>query len=252
MIWEAVFLAGGKVEKDFASFGDLPSKAYLPLNGKWMGELVLEILRKIPRLRRILAVAPPYASPFSGTTQVPSGSTLLDSLSSGFTRLLPETEMALVVPCDLPCLSRGGVEDFLNQCEAAKAGFLYSYVSRADSERFFPGVSHTYVTLREGQVCGGGLIAIVPKYFPSLKQFAGRATAGRKNIFALAGILGFSFLLKLALGKLSIEDAEKRATELFGFPAKGIQSRFPEIAFNVDDTRTFRQALRFCKENVNH
>jgi GTP:adenosylcobinamide-phosphate guanylyltransferase len=247
MIWEAVLLAGGKLEEAFAPFGPAPGKAYLLLNGKRMADYVLDVLINVPRIRRIVAVIPKGANAFPNTHAVAGGETLMESLSAGFQVLKSETTLALVATADIPFLTKEALENFMNACEKEEAGFYYSFVSQIDSEKKFPGIPHTYVKLKEGRFCGGGLLAIAPKNFSSLKKFAEEATQKRKNIFALAKIFGVSFLLKLLLGRLSIQEVEKRASQLLGFPAKGILSPYPEVAFNIDDPKTLKLGLNFLK-----
>lgn len=253
MNWEAILLAGGKLEDEFKPLGSFSGKAYLPIEGKPMAQYVLNSLLSVPSIKRVVCVLPEGGSEFPGTISTAGGKTLVESLGKGISALLSETNLVLVAACDLPFLTKKGIENFMTQCEQSDAGLFYSFVSRQDSESRFPGARHTYVKLLEGEFCGGGLIGIQPATFPALKKIAERITENRKNVFALTRIFGFSFLLKLALGKflgkLSISILEKRASELLGFPAKGILSHDPEIAFNVDDLETLNQASNFFKKN---
>lgn len=249
MRWEAILLAGGTLEKDFAEYGEFPSKAYLPIHGKRMADYVLDVLESVSEITRIISVVPKHAPAFLGTVGVVGGKSILESMTAGIEAILPETEMALFVTCDLPCLTAAGVKDFINQSEHANAGLCYSYASKSDSELQFPGIHHTYVRMREGTICGGGLIGVAPKNFPSLARFADRATKCRKNVFAIVGILGIPMIAKLLFRRLSIRDGERRASELLGFPAKGIFSRYPEIAFNVDDARSLSLAQKFLRKD---
>jgi len=243
MQWEAILLAGGKLEDDFELFGDLPSKAYLPIHGKRMADYVLDALKGVPAITRIISVVPHNAPEFLGTTAVVGGNSIVESMAAGFQAVNPRTEMALVVTCDLPLLNPDSITDFLNQCETAQAGLCFGYVSKTDSEAKFPGLKHTWVKTNEGELCGSGLIGIAPSCFPALRRFAAEATQNRKNVFKIAKLFGIPFILKLITKKLAIADAERRATQLLGFRARGIQSRFPEIAFNVDDTETLASAV---------
>jgi len=247
MRWEAILLAGGKLEKEFEPLGNYLGKAYLPLEGKPMAQYVIDVIQKSSRIKRIISVVPPNASEWSGTLAVEGGDSIIKSMAAGFQALSADTEMALLVTCDLPCLTLEGVEDFMNQVEKEAPGLAFGYVSREDSEISFPGVPHTYVKVKEGAFCGSGLIGIRPKDFPVLKSFAAEATKNRKNLFKIAQIFGVKFILKLLLKTLTLTEAEARASKLLGFPAKGIRSRFPEIAFNVDNAFTLRIAKEILK-----
>lgn len=158
--------------------------------------------------------------------------------------------MALLLACDLPCLTTEAVSAFMDQVEKNRVGLSYGMVSREVSEAAFPGTPHTYVRLKEGTFCGSGLFAMAPQYFPSLRSFTDRSARSRKSIIKLTQILGIPFLIKLLLKRLSLRDVEERASELFGFPARGIPSEFPEIAFNVDDPRSLSLAATFLQRRT--
>lgn len=252
MKWEAILLAGGKLEKDFESFGDYPGKAYLPINGKPMARYVIDVLRSIPRLKRIVSVIPngANAGEWAGTTAILGGNSIIESMAAGFQALSKDTEMALLATCDLPALTKESVDDFMNQVETENPGLAFGFVSKDDSEAKFPGVPHTYISVKEGTFCGSGLIAIMPDKFPILQKFAAEATENRKNLFKIAKILGVKIMTKLLLKTLTLKEAEVRASELLTFKAKGIRSRFPEIAFNVDNAHTLQIAKSLIKEHV--
>lgn len=240
--WEAVLLAGGQLEKELAPLGSFPSKAYLPLQGKPLAEYPLHAIRSISKFKRIVTILPEGGSPFPGTISAPGGNTIIQSMSAAMSVILPETNRVLFVTCDLPFLTKESLIDFMGQCQNADAGLYYSFVSQSDSEMKFPNAPHTYATLGGNKFCGGGLIGIAPKNFSALVLLADKATRNRKNVLAIVNLLGFSIAIKFLLKKLSISDIEKRAAQLLGFPVKGIQSHFPEIALNIDDLESFTLA----------
>jgi len=250
MRWEAILLAGGKLEKDFEALGNYSGKAYLPIAGKPMAQYVIEVLQNISKLKRIVSVIPPGGAPWAGTTTIPGGDSIIKSMAAGFKALNPDTEMALLVTCDLPCLTQESIEDFMTQVENSAPGLAFGFVSRQDSEAKFPGVPHTYLKVREGTFCGSGLIAVKPSDFSALQSFAAEATQNRKNLFKIVKILGVKFILKLLLRMLTLKEAEARASRLLGFPAKGIRSHFPEIAFNVDDLLTLNIAKKIMTQQL--
>jgi hypothetical protein len=58
--------------------------------------------------------------------------------------------------------------------------------------------------------------------------------AARKAPLRLAAVLGPDIVVRFALRRLSIADAERRATTLLGAPAGALRCTHPEIAINVD------------------
>ncbi len=79
--------------------------------------------------------------------------------------------------------------------------------------------------MREGSYCGGGLVAIKPRALDALERFLGRLGDARKNPLQLASIFGWEALARYAAGRLSIADAERRAHDLLGVPARAVVSQ---------------------------
>jgi hypothetical protein len=88
--------------------------------------------------------------------------------------------------------------------------------------------------LRDGTFCGGGFIAIKPRAMPALERFIERLGAARKNVFRLASLFGWDMFLRFALGRLSIANAEARASHLLDARVRAIVSPYAETAVNVD------------------
>jgi hypothetical protein len=88
--------------------------------------------------------------------------------------------------------------------------------------------------MREGQFCGGGVTSLKPRALPRLAGVLDALGAARKAPVRLAAVFGWDILARFALGRLSIEDAEARASALLGAPAGAIRCTHPEIAINVD------------------
>ena len=103
-------------------------------------------------------------------------------------------------------------------------------------------VRHTGVKMVEGTFCGGGLTCLRADIAEAIKQAMAAVTAGRKNPFKLAGILGLKTLFYLLIGKLTIPMAEEAAARLLKLPCCGIVSPYAETAYNIDDAESLEQA----------
>lgn len=233
----AIVLAGGGRDEVTEHDPSAPNKAFVAIAGRTLLERTVDALRTSPRIDRVIVVAPAHAmdrAALLGVDEVrPSGARMKESLRVGVAAL-PPGELVVVAASDLPILSRAAIDDFLAQADAADPDIAYSCVERAVHEARFPGVPHTWAHLREGDFCGGGVVAMKPRALEALDRLLERLGAARKNPLRLAQIFGWDVLARYALRRLSILDAERRASELVGGRVRAVACAHPEIAVNVD------------------
>jgi len=245
-MFDAVILAGGRLERDFQPHFQVETKAFIPLHGKPMVEYMIDALREVPSLRKLVLVTSASSIPpgvrekIDGTA--PGGASIVESLRSGIEALDPATERVLILPCDAPLINSMAITGFLDSCVMSGASFCYSYVSRKDSESCFPGLRHTYARLKEGVFCGGSMVLISPSLVDFWEALFRALTAARKNPLAMARILGWKVIFRFILFQLSIRDIEERISCLLKHPARGIQSPFAEVALNADEMSVLRRA----------
>ena len=237
MAIDAVVLAGGKRDAIARRDPDAPNKAFVEIGGIALVARTIAALRAVPRVGRIIAVAPfePRAlAVVAGADEIRrDGARITDSLSEGL-RGLPPDELLLVCASDLPVLTVAAVEEFLELAERSRADVVYACIERAAHTARFPHVPHTWARLRDGTFCGGGCIALRPRVFPALERFLERLGAARKNPLRLARIFGYDMLLRYLLGSLSIAEVERRGSLLLGARVAAALCTHPEIAVNVD------------------
>ena len=233
----AVVLAGGARDDVCAGDPDAPNKAFVAIGGRTLVARTIDALRAAPRVARIIAVAPPGTgnhSALAGASEVrDSGPRIGDSLRSGLAGL-PPREHVLVAASDLPILSRAAVDEFIDRTLAVDCDIAYACVAQRVHDAAYPGVPHTWASLREGRYCGGGAIALRPSAFAALERFLDRLGAARKNPLRLAAIFGYGVLARYALRRLRIADAELCASRLLGVRVRAIPCEHAEIAVNVD------------------
>jgi molybdopterin-guanine dinucleotide biosynthesis protein A len=233
----AVVLAGGPPDAVSAAQPAAPNKAFVTVGGRALVTRTMDALRAVPRIERIVAVAPDAAAhhpALAGADEVrPSGARIADSLRAGLEGLDPSA-LVLVAASDLPILSRAAIDEFLDAAERSGAEIAYSCVERRVHAAQFPSVPHTWAHLREGDYCGGGVIALAPRAFAPLERFLGRLGAARKNPLRLASIFGYDVLAAYALRRLRIAAAEARASGILGVRVRAVPCSRAEIAVNVD------------------
>jgi molybdopterin-guanine dinucleotide biosynthesis protein A len=250
----AVVLAGGPRDELAALTPGAPNKAFVEIAGVTLVERTLRALRAAPSIGRIIAVAPPQTHAWPALAIADEhradGKRIRDSLRSGLAGL-PRDEHVLVSTSDLPVLTVESIEDYIARARAANADLTYGCLERRVHMAKYPQVPHTWAPLREGTYCGTGFITIRPRLFPSLERFIERLGQARKNPLNLAGLFGFRVLLRFALRRLSVAQAEARASYVLGAPVRAVISNYPEIGVNVDRVSDVSLAEELVKHHSN-
>lgn len=243
----AVVLAGGARDGVCRDDPDAINKAFVRVNGIPLITHALRALREATHIREILVVTPSAApsEPLKlADGRREAGPEIADSIEAGFFGLDPDA-LALLCASDLPALTSAAVDDFVERAQFTDCDIAYGYIEQSLHDARYPEIRHTWARFREGVFCGTGLCAIRPRALPALRDLLRRASAARKRPWRLASLLGAPILVRYALGILGIHEVEERASALIGRRARGIASRFPEIAVNIDrysDLRQFRNA----------
>jgi molybdopterin-guanine dinucleotide biosynthesis protein A len=230
----AVILGGGRQDA-LALRAGVAAKALVPFAGQALALYVLSALRACPAVAHIVYVGDADSVIAAQADQlVPPGETFVESFSAGAHAALahaPE-HCVLVTTADLPWLRREALDDFL--AAASGAALAYPVVRREVAEAQFPEQRRTFVRLQEGRFTGGNLMLLAPEMVPALLPFVERAYGGRKNPLALARLFGADFIVRLALGRLSLGAIEARATQLLGLPVRAVITPFASIGADVD------------------
>ena len=233
----AVVLAGGPADAVAALQRGAPNKAFVEIGGIALVGRVLAALRASPAIGRIVVVAPESVRTHPAIALAdelrPDGVRITESLQNGLSNMPPDADV-LVVASDLPVLTPVAVDDFVRRVTAAKADVVYGCVEKSVHLAQFSAVPHTWARLRDGTFCGGGLAAMKPRAMPLLARFIERLGAARKHPFRLASLFGWDVLARYAFGRLSVSDAERRASSILGAPVRAAVSPFAETAVNVD------------------
>ncbi len=252
---EAVLLAGGRFE-DLPPGEEIPQgKGLLKVGGMPMAARVLRALKASPAISRVIMVSPVDRSELTDPCWdgvddvVPAGDRLIDSFKAGLEAVVDPNSPALVAAGDLPLLTAESVTDFVERCRVrSEVSVWYGFLRKENSEAAFPGVPHTYAKLAEGTFCGAGLFMSRPNALSSLYQALTNLTYARKKPWQLASLLGWETISAFLARRLSVAQAERGMARLLeGTPCAGIESHYPETAFNIDDPDTLREARRYLE-----
>jgi GTP:adenosylcobinamide-phosphate guanylyltransferase len=238
-----VALAGGSLERDFRDAGyRAANKAYLPIGGTLMLERVLRAFRgsRAVGAIRVVTDASAFREAFGTDTSalcdavMAPGDGLINSMLAGFAGL-DSRERVIVTATDVPLLTPAIVDAFADKARALGSYDIgYGFVARNSSETKYPQVRHTWVRLREGVFCGGGVSVLRAGAAAQAADLLRRVASLRKSPARLAMMFSPALLARLVFGGVSIADIEARADEISGLRCRGLLCDAPELAVNVD------------------
>ncbi|MDW7675281.1 MAG: NTP transferase domain-containing protein [Bacillota bacterium] len=236
---DALILAGSINNGKLRVCSDVENEALIPIGKKTMIEYVVDAIIQSPYIKKIVVVGPPEKMkplfPNAKNLQfVPGGDTVIKGVINGL-KEINSNDKLLIVTSDIPLITGAVIDSFIQEClKHEEKELFYPIVPREVNDRKFPGVKRTYVKLKDGIYTGGNIFLVDPLIIPKCAAKAEEIVALRKSPFALAKLLGFSFIVKFVLKVLSISEAEKQVSRLLGVNGKAIISHEPEIGVDVD------------------
>lgn len=247
----AIVMANGEACK-LAHKLNSPHKALLDIDGTVMIDRVLRALEDCAQVAPIVVSCVPggpIAQHLAGRVALaePADPTFLGGIAEGF-RQMPGTTRALLVTCDMPLLTTEAVCHFVQ--EAARwpqADVVYGMVDIHLTRRHYPETRRTSIRLREGKFTAAGLSVVSRRFVEECGPKLMDAFHARKSKVAMARLLGFDFLARLALGALSLQQIVDRAEALLDGTCATVAIPYAECGFDVDseaDLHAARQAAR--------
>lgn len=234
MTIDAVILAGG----DGAVIDpDSRFKGLLPILDKPMVAWVVDALRRSESVVEIAVVVPSAEDlgAWADTVDklVVSDGSFLDNVLAGVGAFRNDRP-TLVTTGDIPALTPEAVDDFVALSLATGAEFTYPLIRKQDMIEQFPGSIRTFVRLVDGEVTGGNMMLVNPFLVEQNRRIAQALFDTRKSALQMARVIGFRFVLKLALGRLRVDEVEKKLAELLGGPSAAVYTSFASIGADVD------------------
>lgn len=231
---DVIILAG----KESAGKGDSPeSKALLEINGKPMIRYIVDALKQVKHIGRVVAIGPKEGLDkcLQGEIDVipDTGRGIMDNVMSGI-KYLDARDGLLVCACDIPFITPEAVNDFIEKAIRDKADLCYPIVEKSISIAKFPNLERTYVRIKEGCFTGGNIFYVNPFVAQKCFKTAEKLLRVRKKPLKMARILSLSFILGLVTGRLGLESIERKFSLIMDINAKAIISEYPEISCDID------------------
>ncbi|MGC8484667.1 MAG: nucleotidyltransferase family protein [Candidatus Baltobacteraceae bacterium] len=146
----------------------------------------------------------------------------------------------LLLAGDLPFLDAATLRGFIE--EVAAPVVALGICNGEEYSMRFPGAPVNGVILRGERIINAGAL-LVP--YPAIDAVAGESTAffnARKYPWRMAMRAGFGILVAHAIGRLGVEQIERRASRVLGSAVAAIRSCPPELCFDVDSLDEYRYA----------
>lgn len=238
---QAIVLAGQQ-NVAFQSVSACQYEAEVPIAGRPMVEWVILALKEAERVDQVILVGP-RRSRSDGVIVTEAGKTLWESLASGLRQVSPSATQVLLVTADIPLITGAIIDEFIEHCPL-DADLVYPVVEKERTLSRFPETMRTYVRLAGMTVTGGNMVVANPKVLPKVEERAKVLIAHRKSPLRLARDVGLILLLKLMTGRLSLSDAERRVSQVFGITGRVLECPHPEVGVDVDKIGDFTMAER--------
>ena len=248
---DAVVLAGGEEKGPLREITGLAFRPLIEVGGRLLVNRTLQAMRGAGPVGRIALVGPDAvaqaADPALFDAAAPSGDQFAENILRGV-EALGAQDHVLVATADLPFLTPQALDDFVARGLAAGAALVYPIIRREVCEAKFPGTSRTYVRLREGTFTGGNVVLAEVAVLRRRREFIGRLFDDRKSPLRLAQVLGLGFVLGLALGRLELNQLERRGTEVLGARLAALVTDYPELGFDVDKPADLEDSRRLASK----
>lgn len=246
----AIVMANGEACK-LARKLDVPHKALLDVDGAAMIDRVLQAVQGCPQVDEVIVSCRPdgpiarHLGDRAPLAQ-PADPTFLGGIAEAF-RLLPEMDRALLVTCDMPLLTPDAVGYFAREAASwPAADLVYGMVDVCLTQQQYPETRRTAIRLREGSYTASGLTVVSRRFVEHCGPLLMNAFQARKSKVAMGQLLGFGFLVRFALGTLSLQQIIDRAEELLQGKCAAIAIPYPECGFDVDSEADLAGARAVC------
>jgi len=248
-MFNALILAGTKKKGPLEITENVDNKALIMIDSRPMIDYIVDALNNSENIDKILVVGPknelhPYIGKKVEEILNP-GNSILENMERGL-NFFNSDDNLLILTSDIPLITPEAIDEFLNICTKRKLCIGYPIITKKNIEKKYPETERTYVKMKEGILCGGNIVFFEPEVFFQNKELIQGLFNNRKNNLKNAKILGLKCILKFLFKTLTIEDAEKRVTDIIGYNSGAVMVSYPEIMIDLDkpsDLKLIRKCL---------
>ncbi len=143
-----------------------------------------------------------------------------------------------VIGCssDIPHMQPHMVDDLIDRCRPFERILYYAAVTPEQMENQYPQASRTYANFADQKLAGCDIFVSTTRMLNTNRGLWRKVINARKNPLAMAWTVGFVPLIKLATGRLSVDDAAKLAGRLLedDRPIGIVYPPFAQLAMDGD------------------
>ncbi len=241
---DAIVIAGGIPAPDepLYEYTQGKSKALIDIAGKPMVQWVLDALSAAQKVETVTIIGLPANSGIScekPLQYLENQGSMLANIVAGIHKALelnPQAEYMMVVSSDLPGITAEMIDWLVDTSMQTQDDIYYGIVQRPVMEARYPGSNRTYTKLADMQVCGADIhiahktMATDPVHLAKWEDLIGK----RKNPLKQAASIGIFTLIRLVLGRLSLDDAIQTITKRLNITGRAIIWEHAEAAMDVD------------------
>ncbi len=245
--------AGGRIDGEFAEDVGVNVKALIEIDGLTVLERTMDALRSTGIVRRVIVVGPEeiakhHCAELADAVLPEGGDSGPANILKGIEWIQSDgarPDRVLVLTTDLPFLTPQAIAAFVGSCPS-DADVCAPLVSKSAFEKRFPGSQNEYVKLADGAWTMGCGFMVSPSAFQANREHIERVFAARKSQIGMARILGLRFIARFLCGRLTVDDIERRCSQMLGCSGKAIRESPPELAYDLDNVREYRYAKHAC------
>ena len=248
-IFNALILAGTKEKGPLEIAEKVDNKALIMINGRLMIEYIVDALNNSENIDKIIVVGPKNElHPYIGKKVeeiLNSGNSILENMERGL-NFFNSDDNLLILTSDIPLITPEAIDEFLNICTKRKLCIGYPIITKENIIKKYPETERTYVKMKEGIFCGGNIVFFKPEVFFEKKKLIKELFDNRKATWKYVKILGLKFILKFLFKTLTLEEIEKRITDILGYNSIAAMISYPEIMIDLDkpsDLKLIRKCL---------
>lgn len=249
---DAIILAGGTLQGEFAEATGTAIKALLAPAGETLLERAIRAARESPHITRIAVGGPPEIAPIARQAGAdfctPSGPSAIDTALNALREMNAEG-MLYLGAADLPYITATDVDHLIEQMPDMPA-VGYAVVEKGPFDATFADHPKHFVTLAEGCFRSGGAALIHSSLLERLESVLQVAFAARKSMGRLAALVGVKVFLRFVLSAVagsqvapSIEDLRRRIEKRLGCPGFILRGT-PAIGFDIDQLKDWEYVRR--------
>jgi molybdopterin-guanine dinucleotide biosynthesis protein A len=239
---DAIVTAGGIPQpgESLYEFTQGGPKALLDVAGKPMIQWVLDALSGAPSVDRVVIIGLPEESNLvcsKHVTFVPNQGGMLENVRAGMQKVLdlnPQAHHVLTVSSDIPAVTSEMVTWMVETVSGSDHDIYYCVITRQVMEARYPNSKRSYTRLKDAEVCGGDMNVVRALTAATNEALWEKIVAARKNVLKQASLIGYDTLLMLVFRRLTIQQAEKIASQRLDISGKVVLCPYAEIGMDVD------------------